>query len=235
MDEHPGSQSIPLTLNKYLYGNADPVNHIDPGGNFSLGGMMSGIGSIANLSLRVLTVYDLIGTINDDEVKDTIIGLIVLATGGPTGLANAALNSTNTTKPLSSGIASLPQKHHTIPEYLCGHSNQVLSTVPHHEHVKIHAALYTLRVSAINGQKLIMGKIMRKPTQRDKNKERFLLGGIPWEGELLRRLLNMCMSLVAGCMSGICQLDLFLTKKRGNMKWDIHLIRHARKGSNEFG
>ena len=33
MDEHPGSQSIPLTLNKYLYSNADPVNHVDPGGN----------------------------------------------------------------------------------------------------------------------------------------------------------------------------------------------------------
>nr|WP_314550905.1 RHS repeat-associated core domain-containing protein [uncultured Ottowia sp.] len=49
MDEHPGSQSIPLTLNKYLYGNADPVNHIDPSGNFSLGGMMSGIGNMASM------------------------------------------------------------------------------------------------------------------------------------------------------------------------------------------
>lgn len=39
MDEHPGSQRIPLTLNKYLYGNADPVNHIDPSGNFSLLGV----------------------------------------------------------------------------------------------------------------------------------------------------------------------------------------------------
>ena len=49
MNEHPGSQTIPLTLNKYLYGNADPVNHIDPSGNFSLGGMMSGIGNMASM------------------------------------------------------------------------------------------------------------------------------------------------------------------------------------------
>ena len=45
MDEHPGSQRIPLTLNKYLYGNADPANHIDPSGNFfTLAGTMTAVG-----------------------------------------------------------------------------------------------------------------------------------------------------------------------------------------------
>ena len=43
MDEHPGSQSIPLTLNKYLYGNADPVNHVDPSGNMGMVAVMPGI------------------------------------------------------------------------------------------------------------------------------------------------------------------------------------------------
>ena len=151
---------------------------------------MSGIGSIANLSLRVLTIYDLVETVNDDEVKDTVVGLVALATSGPAGLANAALNSTNTTGILSSGMASFPRKHHTVPEYLCGHSNQVLSAVPHHEHVKIHAALYALRVSAINGQKLIIKKIMRRPTKNDKNQERILLGGNPMGRRIITKAIE---------------------------------------------
>ena len=57
MDEHPGSRTIPLTLNKYLYGNADPVNHIDPSGNFVGGGLGSvGIGLNVQTSLRVQAI-----------------------------------------------------------------------------------------------------------------------------------------------------------------------------------
>ena len=36
MDEHPGDHRIPLTLNKYLYANADPVNFRDPSGYTTL-------------------------------------------------------------------------------------------------------------------------------------------------------------------------------------------------------
>jgi RHS repeat-associated protein len=51
MDEHPGKQTIPLTLNKYLYTNADPINYVDPSGNFiSLSGTMNTISSLANLT-----------------------------------------------------------------------------------------------------------------------------------------------------------------------------------------
>ena len=50
MDEHPGSQSIPLTLNKYLYGNADPVNHVDPSGNMSLGSVSVGVSAMGSMA-----------------------------------------------------------------------------------------------------------------------------------------------------------------------------------------
>ncbi len=50
MDEHPGSQSIPLTLNKYLYGNADPVNHVDPSGNIFISIAMPSFGNIARIT-----------------------------------------------------------------------------------------------------------------------------------------------------------------------------------------
>lgn len=50
MDEHQGSKRIPLTLNKYLYGNADPVNTIDPGGNFGMTMVMPSMSIGLNLS-----------------------------------------------------------------------------------------------------------------------------------------------------------------------------------------
>ena len=68
MDEHPGANRIPLTLNKYLYGNADPVNTVDPSGNFGLGGMGAGMSSMANLAtmaVRTLSIYNRASTAID--------------------------------------------------------------------------------------------------------------------------------------------------------------------------
>ena len=41
MDKFEGAKKLPLSLNKYIYANGDPVNFVDPSGYFSLGGMMS--------------------------------------------------------------------------------------------------------------------------------------------------------------------------------------------------
>ena len=36
MDTWMGRSGDPITLNKYLYANADPVTYVDPTGNFGL-------------------------------------------------------------------------------------------------------------------------------------------------------------------------------------------------------
>ena len=86
MDEHPGSQRIPLTLNKYLYGNADPVNHIDPSGNMGLASLgagfnVSGILNVAGVGARMLHVY---GKVH--SLVDLTIGLIQLLSLDPSAI-----------------------------------------------------------------------------------------------------------------------------------------------------
>ncbi|WP_221798979.1 RHS repeat-associated core domain-containing protein, partial [Oceanobacter mangrovi] len=46
MDEFVGLPLEPVTLNKYLYGNADPVNMVDPSGYLSLGELSVTINNI---------------------------------------------------------------------------------------------------------------------------------------------------------------------------------------------
>ena len=88
MDEHPGANRIPLTLNKYLYGNADPVNTVDPSGNFGLGGMMSAgmnisISSIARFAVHEMIVDRLAGKIVEGMISSVIKGGTLMPSGNP--------------------------------------------------------------------------------------------------------------------------------------------------------
>ncbi|GHU23659.1 hypothetical protein FACS189497_09610 [Betaproteobacteria bacterium] len=82
MDEHPGAQKAPLTINKYNYANSDPVNNIDPSGRFTLGGMMSGIGSMAQMTAMSTIRMELSGRIADallSPLVDSVIGAVSAA------------------------------------------------------------------------------------------------------------------------------------------------------------
>ena len=88
MDEHPGANRIPLTLNKYLYGNADPVNTVDPSGNFGLGGMMSAgmnisVSSIARFAVHEMIVDRLAGKIVEGMISSVIKGGTLMPSGNP--------------------------------------------------------------------------------------------------------------------------------------------------------
>ena len=53
-DTWMGRDSDPITLHKYLYANSDPVNHIDPTGQFGLASFSVSINSV----LTAMTIYD---------------------------------------------------------------------------------------------------------------------------------------------------------------------------------
>jgi RHS repeat-associated protein len=56
-DTHPGNKEAPLSLNKYIYGEANPVSNIDPTGLFSLSETMSAIEGQASLAARAFANY----------------------------------------------------------------------------------------------------------------------------------------------------------------------------------
>jgi hypothetical protein len=46
-----GIEDKPLTLNKYVYADSNPVNNIDPSGNMSIGSLMTGVSGTFRLAL----------------------------------------------------------------------------------------------------------------------------------------------------------------------------------------
>ncbi|MCP4232221.1 MAG: hypothetical protein GY770_01365 [Aestuariibacter sp.] len=57
MDSWMGNNSDPITLHKYLYGNVDPVNMVDPSGKFSIGSLGSAINVAGTLAARAQTIF----------------------------------------------------------------------------------------------------------------------------------------------------------------------------------
>ena len=86
MDEHPGDHRIPLTLNKYLYANADPVNFRDPSGYFLA--PTASIGSLATMSIPRVVIGAGAGGILQ-SVKTRLILYIAAATYGTYVLVDA--------------------------------------------------------------------------------------------------------------------------------------------------
>ena len=67
MDNFDGLAQNPITLHKYLYGNADPVNKVDPSGHFSLGSLNAGqaVSGILNAIYRLDKVLNILDVVMD--------------------------------------------------------------------------------------------------------------------------------------------------------------------------
>lgn len=78
-----GNNQDPVSLHKYLYANVDPVNNIDPTGNFSLGSIGATLNTVGTLASIASTTYDLYSVATGEkELSASQVGFAVISSLG---------------------------------------------------------------------------------------------------------------------------------------------------------
>ena len=142
MDEHPGDHRIPLTLNKYLYANADPVNFRDPSGYMGLGSMgsaMSGMANMATMSIARYEITDLISSRFMGAIMDGVAHSLINS-GGRLSYGNPGAARLITTLAFMCGVTKKHCFIKGVPVLVTGSKSFGKST--HHTSEHIWDALY---------------------------------------------------------------------------------------------
>lgn len=154
-DTWMGTDQQPITLNKYAYGNTNPVNYIDPTGNASLMATFAALNGQQQLALAVgasISVGAIMYGISRSEtvgnsgansrgwgVWDIVARNRFTAARGISGTGVVAATNTKTQR--------MNDGHHTIPIYLCGGDDQEKSLLDQKSHLALHSGLRAIQVS----------------------------------------------------------------------------------------
>ena len=153
MDEFLGLSEMPITLNKYVYANLNPVTTIDPSGNLgvaSFGGLSSGLniqGVLATAALGSAGIYTVIQTGRIINKRTGERGFGIWDAVAIPYFRVQAENEAEASDAARDEINRSPERHHTIPTYLCGANSQQLSKVRHDQHVLIHTEIAGIQLA----------------------------------------------------------------------------------------
>jgi RHS repeat-associated protein len=124
MDWYEGRALEPLSLHKYLYAHADPVNNIDPTGNFSIGEMSSVQGMINTLSTITRAINTFMRVVNGVRTFVNVLNYVTLA-----GDILAALGEPTPALVKSAVAAALRRQFGSNIGDLAGSFQQVVSSI----------------------------------------------------------------------------------------------------------
>jgi RHS repeat-associated protein len=164
MDSYQGNSRVPASLHKYVYANADPVNHADPTGQAASGltGQMAavGIAAIVAVGTKIGIDYLLRPAANSQRLFGTWDAVAITQ-------FRARVQAEEDTDALIGTLAVAAAKnegHHTIPVYLCGSMDQGKASIPLAHHVAIHAQIAGVRLALESAEHYAMKTIGRHRT-----------------------------------------------------------------------
>jgi len=140
MDTWMGNNSDPVTLHKYLYANVDPVNMVDPTGNFaSLGGFSAGfsVGGIlaaANIASTAYSVFSIATGDQELSAKALATEILLSRVGGPAAQKIIGMLGKKSKEALRKGFDTVGCFFNSFPEGTLVHTEQGLVSI---ENIKI--------------------------------------------------------------------------------------------------
>jgi RHS repeat-associated protein len=168
-DDADGVARVPISLNKYLYANGDPLNGVDPHGTETLGDLGAAMdiqGVLTNIARDQISSFIMDRIFGGDDtfngppsLYDAMLSLLIKAVAG-------SLSEPNTVASLAGAAVIVGPKegHHTIPKYMCGAEQQELVDLPRAQHKRLHSELYLFKTSVNVGAKIYDLVFRRKIT-----------------------------------------------------------------------
>ncbi len=151
-DPLEGAKTDPTSLHRYAYANNDPINRLDPTGQFGAAEQMAAVGIAAAIATAAaVATYYVIQPVNGGAQRRFQLWDALALSYFGVGQAQVSARDRDKEKEhaaeIATTVATAKFGHHTIPVYLCGGMAQRTSRLALHEHLSIHLEIAQIRLA----------------------------------------------------------------------------------------